>query len=120
MMPAGQTPHTVVLVCYDDLVETVQPGDRMEVTGIFRGTTMRPNKNQRAIKAVMKTYLDVVHYKRSGKGKLARVSTGSEADSRAESYVVRARGMDDPVLWSVSDIVPYVRHEQAGGGPAGR
>jgi DNA replication licensing factor MCM4 len=31
MMPAGQTPHTVLLVCYDDLVETVQPGDRLEV-----------------------------------------------------------------------------------------
>lgn len=114
MMPAGQTPHTVVLVCYDDLVETVQPGDRLDVTGIFRGTTMRPNKNQRAIKAVMKTYLDVVHYKRSGKGKLARVSTGNEADSRAESYVTRAHVLHE----HVADIMLDVRHGQAGGGSA--
>lgn len=33
MMPAGQTPHTVVMVCYDDQVEMVQPGDRLE--GIY-------------------------------------------------------------------------------------
>ena len=32
-MPAGQTPHTVVLFAHGDLVDTVQPGDRIAVTG---------------------------------------------------------------------------------------
>lgn len=87
MMPAGQTPHTVLLVCYDDFVETVQPGDRLEVTAIFRGTTMRPSKNHRTIKAVMRTFLDVLHFKRHSKGKLARTTTGNDADKLSESYV---------------------------------
>lgn len=32
-MPAGQTPHTVVLFAHNDLVDKVQPGDRVNVTG---------------------------------------------------------------------------------------
>ena len=32
-MPAGQTPHTVVLAAHNDLVDKVQPGDRVHVTG---------------------------------------------------------------------------------------
>lgn len=28
-MPAGQTPHTVVLYAHHDLVDKVQPGDRL-------------------------------------------------------------------------------------------
>ncbi|PKU34435.1 dna replication licensing factor mcm4 [Limosa lapponica baueri] len=31
-MPAGQTPHTVVLFAHNDLVDKVQPGDRVNVT----------------------------------------------------------------------------------------
>lgn len=27
-MPAGQTPHTVILFAHNDLVDAVQPGDR--------------------------------------------------------------------------------------------
>lgn len=32
-MPAGQTPHTVALYAHNDLVDKVQPGDRVNVTG---------------------------------------------------------------------------------------
>lgn len=32
-MPAGQTPHTVALFAHNDLVDKVQPGDRVNVTG---------------------------------------------------------------------------------------
>lgn len=32
-MPAGQTPHTVVLFAHNDLVDKVQPGDRVHITG---------------------------------------------------------------------------------------
>lgn len=32
-MPPGQTPHTVVLFAHNDLVDKVQPGDRVNVTG---------------------------------------------------------------------------------------
>ncbi|KAH9167042.1 MCM-domain-containing protein [Lactarius sanguifluus] len=35
-VPDGQTPHTVSLSAYDELVDVSKPGDRLVVTGIFR------------------------------------------------------------------------------------
>ena len=32
-MPTGQTPHTMVIFAHGDLVDKVQPGDRITVTG---------------------------------------------------------------------------------------
>lgn len=34
-MPAGQTPHTTILYAHNDLVDKVQPGDRVNITGVF-------------------------------------------------------------------------------------
>lgn len=43
-MPAGQTPHTVVLFAHNDLVDAVHPGDRVTVTGIYRAIPMQVGK----------------------------------------------------------------------------
>ncbi len=64
-MPDGQTPHTVSLCAYDELVDLVKPGDRVMITGIFRSIPVRQNPRQRSIKALFKTYVDVVHIKRT-------------------------------------------------------
>lgn len=32
-MPAGQTPHTTFVYAHNDLVDKVQPGDRINITG---------------------------------------------------------------------------------------
>lgn len=32
-MPAGQTPHTTIVYAHNDLVDKVQPGDRINITG---------------------------------------------------------------------------------------
>ena len=63
-MPAGQTPHNVILYAHNDLVDTVQPGDRVTVTGIYRATPMRVNPKQRNVKAVYKTHIDVIHFRK--------------------------------------------------------
>jgi DNA replication licensing factor MCM4 len=42
-MPPGQTPYTVVLYAHGDLVDVVQPGDRIAVTGIYRAVPTRVN-----------------------------------------------------------------------------
>ena len=62
-MPAGQTPRTIMLHAHQDLVDMVQPGDRILVTGIYRATPMRVNPRLRNLKAVFKTHIDVVHFK---------------------------------------------------------
>jgi len=61
-MPAGETPHTVTMYCHQDLVDTVQPGDRVIVTGIYRSASQRESTMQRVIKSVFNTYLDVLHF----------------------------------------------------------
>ena len=35
-MPSGQTPHTITVYAHGNLVESVQPGDRVTLTGIYR------------------------------------------------------------------------------------
>ncbi|KAI5121912.1 hypothetical protein M0805_000241 [Coniferiporia weirii] len=69
-VPDGQTPQTVSLCVYDELVDVAKPGDRLVVTGIFRSVPVRVNPRQRTIKSLFKTYLDVVHVRRGGGGRL--------------------------------------------------
>ncbi len=69
-IPDGQTPHSVSLCVYDALVDVTRPGDRVEITGIFRSAPVRVNSNQRRLKSLFRTYIDVVHLKRHDKNKL--------------------------------------------------
>lgn len=63
-MPAGQTPHTVVLFAHNDLVDAVQPGDRVTVTGIYRAQAIQVNPRMRNLRSVYKTHIDVLHYRK--------------------------------------------------------
>lgn len=69
-VPDGQTPHTVSLCVYDELVDLVKPGDRVVITGIFRSIPVRVNPRMRSIKSLFKTYVDVVHVKRTNAGRM--------------------------------------------------
>ncbi|CAG8710845.1 25666_t:CDS:10, partial [Dentiscutata erythropus] len=60
-IPDGQTPHSVSVCLYDELVDTSRPGDKVELTAIYRSTPIRVHPRKRTIKALFKTYLDVVH-----------------------------------------------------------
>ncbi|KAG1667609.1 DNA replication licensing factor mcm4-A [Nymphon striatum] len=61
-MPPGQTPHTILAYAHNDLVDSVQPGDRVTITGIYRATPLRVNPKQRSVKSVYKTHIDIVHF----------------------------------------------------------
>ena len=75
-MPAGQTPHTVVLFAHNDLVDAVQPGDRVTVTGIYRAVPIQVNPRQRNIRAVYKTHIDVVHFRKCDSKRLYETEEG--------------------------------------------
>lgn len=70
LVPDGQTPHSINLCVYDELVDSCRAGDRVEVCGIFRSTPVRANPRQRALKSLYKTYLDIVHVKKIDKRRL--------------------------------------------------
>jgi DNA replication licensing factor MCM4 len=69
-VPAGQTPHSVSMCAYDDLVDMCKAGDRVEVTGIFRASPVRVNPRQRTVKSVYKTYIDVIHIQKVDKKRM--------------------------------------------------
>ena len=69
-VPDGQTPHSVSLCCYDELVDVCKAGDRIEVTGIFRSNAVRVNPRQRTIRSLFKTYIDVLHVQKVDKRKV--------------------------------------------------
>ncbi|KAL8715975.1 MAG: hypothetical protein Q9220_000642 [cf. Caloplaca sp. 1 TL-2023] len=69
-VPDGQTPHSVSLCAYEELVDVCKAGDRIEVTGIFRSNPVRVNPRQRTVKALFKTYIDCVHIQKVDKKRL--------------------------------------------------
>ncbi|GAA5876263.1 hypothetical protein JCM8547_003751 [Rhodosporidiobolus lusitaniae] len=93
-VPDGQTPHTVSLGLYDELVDTVKPGDRVTITGIFRSVPVRLNPKQRVIKSLFKTYIDVLHVKKTDKKRMGIDGSTRTADDRRGVVGV---GMEDEV-----------------------
>lgn len=69
-VPAGQTPHSVSVCVYNELVDFCKAGDRVELTGIFRVSPVRVNPRQRALKSVHKTYVDVLHIQKVDKRRM--------------------------------------------------
>lgn len=81
-MPPGQTPHTVVLYAHSDLVDKVQPGDRVTITGIYRAMPLRVNPRMRNVKSVYKTHIDVVHFRKMDVKRLHEAEDDESKSSR--------------------------------------
>ncbi|KAH8602992.1 MCM2/3/5 family-domain-containing protein [Bisporella sp. PMI_857] len=85
-VPAGQTPHSVSMCAYDNLVDLCKAGDRVVVTGIFRASGVRVNPKQRTQKSIFKTYIDVLHIQKVDKKRMGiDVSTVEEGVSEEMS-----------------------------------
>ncbi|XP_074275429.1 DNA replication licensing factor MCM4 [Silene latifolia] len=69
-IPEGGTPHTVSLLLHDKLVDCGKPGDRVEVTGIYRAMSVRVGPAHRTVKALFKTYIDCLHIKKTDKSRM--------------------------------------------------
>ncbi|XP_068014896.1 DNA replication licensing factor MCM4 [Melanerpes formicivorus] len=90
-MPAGQTPHTVALFAHNDLVDKVQPGDRVNVTGIYRAVPIRVNPRVSSVKSVYKTHIDVIHYRKTDSKRLHGVDEETEQKIFTEERVKMLR-----------------------------
>ena len=69
-VPDGQTPHSVSLCAYDELVDICKAGDRVEITGIFKCNQVRINPRQRTVRNIFKTYVDALHIQKVDKKRL--------------------------------------------------
>ncbi|WZH39997.1 MCM2/3/5 family-domain-containing protein [Fusarium acuminatum] len=101
-VPPGQTPHSVSVCVYNELVDFCKAGDRVELTGIFRVSPVRVNPRQRALKSVHKTYVDVLHIQKVDKRRMgADPSTlGVAGEEDAEG---RENGIEETRKISVED-----------------
>ncbi|KAF2115407.1 MCM2/3/5 family-domain-containing protein [Lophiotrema nucula] len=82
-IPDGQTPHSVSLCAYEELVDVCKAGDRVEITGIFKCNPMRINPRQRSVKNIFKTYVDVVHIQKTDKKRMG-IDTSTIEEELAE------------------------------------
>jgi DNA replication licensing factor MCM4 len=69
-VPDGQTPHSVSICAYDELVDVCKAGDRVEITGIFKCNQVRVNPRQRTVKNIFKTYVDCLHIQKVDKRRM--------------------------------------------------
>ncbi|TVU34032.1 hypothetical protein EJB05_15853 [Eragrostis curvula] len=81
-IPEGGTPHTVSVLMHDKLVDAGKPGDRVEITGIYRAMSIRVGPTQRTVKSIFKTYIDCLHIKKTDKSRL-HVEDTMETDKDA-------------------------------------
>lgn len=95
-VPAGQTPHSVSMCAYDDLVDLCKAGDRVEVTGIFRASPVRVNPRQRTMKSVYKTYIDIIHIQKVDKKRMGiDVSTVDQELADGTSTIEQTRKVSE-------------------------
>ncbi|KAJ2693117.1 MCM DNA helicase complex subunit [Coemansia sp. IMI 209128] len=100
VIPDGQTPHTVTLALHDELVDVARPGDRLEVTGIFRGVPVRANPRNRTVHAIYRTFIDVVHVRRLGRSRVQREAAAgldvadAVVDAQREAAAADGEGED--------------------------
>ncbi|KAI1143321.1 cell division control protein 54 [Hypoxylon sp. FL0543] len=91
-VPAGQTPHSVSVCVYNELVDFCKAGDRIRITGIYRVSPIRVNPRQRSVKSVFKTFVDVVHVAKVDNKRMdADPSTIDEDTNDPENNIEEAR-----------------------------
>lgn len=60
LVPEGETPQNVAVQCFDDLVDSVRPGDRVEITGIYRASPIHPISGWKTLSSVYRTSIDAI------------------------------------------------------------
>ncbi|XP_058079243.1 DNA replication licensing factor MCM4 [Magnolia sinica] len=95
-IPDGGTPHTVSLLMHDKLVDTGKPGDRVEVTGIYRAMSVRVGATQRTVKSLFKTYIDCLHLKKTDKSRMQAEDPMEQDDGTQMSSSKGAKHEDMP------------------------
>eukprot|EP00928_Gymnodinium_smaydae_P038199 TRINITY_DN2638_c1_g1_i1.p1 TRINITY_DN2638_c1_g1~~TRINITY_DN2638_c1_g1_i1.p1 ORF type:complete len:893 (-),score=222.78 TRINITY_DN2638_c1_g1_i1:1573-4251(-) len=101
IVPEGETPQNVVIYCYDDLVDRVRPGDRVDVTGIYRASVVRPMRNWSKCSAVYRTHVDAISI---------AAETKTRIDAPADEREISAHG-GPPRLSENPDLNPELVSE---------
>jgi len=106
LVPEGETPQNIAIHVYDDLVDQVRPGDRVEVTGIYKGVPTRPIRGWSTCSTVYRTFIDAIALAEEQKGRID-IATEENEPMRPEDIPRLADEMDlkkeiagDDVEWN--------------------
>jgi DNA replication licensing factor MCM4 len=97
-------------MAYDDNVDDVKPGDRVTITGIFRAQALRQNQNQRVLKSVYNTYIDVISYTKI-KTRQEELEAGEDKSIYSEEVrtkflrLAAAPGIYDKLVYSLAPSI---------------
>ena len=91
-VPEGETPQTIHLCAYEDFVDYVKPGDRVEVIGIYKAMGIRLNSQKRTMKNVYRTYIDVINYVKTDKKRM-NVDSNEQQEQNEEMMDVDEGGI---------------------------
>jgi DNA replication licensing factor MCM4 len=129
-IPEGETPQTVTLNVYQELLDAAKPGDRVIVTGIFRASSVRQNSTQRAVRSVFRTYVDAMHFEKEVKRSSDDDETAVDANAWPPQKVAlfreigRAPDVYDrlvrsvaPSVWELDDCKKGILCQLFGGVP---
>ncbi|KAK1314594.1 Protein PROLIFERA [Acorus calamus] len=132
-IPDGGTPHTVSILMHDKLVDSGKPGDRVEVTGVYRAMSIRVGPTQRTVKSIFKTYIDCLHLKKTDKSRVqaddpmecdggngSSINRGDEHEDDSSDYEQRVEQLKElakqpdiyerltkslaPNIWELDDV----------------
>lgn len=104
-IPEGETPHAVSMFAFDSLLDVCKPGDRITVTGIYKAVPMRTSPRLRQLKAVYKTYIDVVHVEKSQTARTFTVAQPAAAGDASQEPATQPDADAEPRL-QMDDITP--------------
>jgi DNA replication licensing factor MCM4 len=110
-VPEGSTPQTVQLSAHDALVDYCKPGDKLLVTGIFRASQVRQTTAHSNVRQLFKTYLDVVHFKRTERGTLSGASAQAAQSNQVSENLAAVLNSVVSGSNAMSDLEPFTQAE---------
>ncbi|GIX63200.1 DNA replication licensing factor MCM4, putative [Babesia caballi] len=82
-------PQSLIVYAYDDLIDSAMPGDKVEITGIFKTSALRINPRMRTCSSVYRTFINALHIRteESSKNRMASVPKSlSKLDKNPLNY----------------------------------
>lgn len=105
-VPDGDTPHHIQLCAFEEHVDYVRPGDRVEVVGIYRAQGMRVNSNRRTMKNIFITYIDVVSYQKVDNSRF-----GVETEDKENEDVQMQEDLHQDHNDNIQEVVTFTEKE---------
>ncbi|KAL0205056.1 hypothetical protein P9112_000363 [Eukaryota sp. TZLM1-RC] len=116
----GSIPTTITCIFYKNLVDSVRPGDRIDLTGVYKARGIKPSSKKRSTRVVFTTYLEGVSVrkldKRLGEDTSSLYSTIDPSENETaitfnEEEINRFKTIasrDDVIDYLVSCIAPSI------------